>query len=402
MNRKHQTILIAGAGIGGLTAALALKRQGFTDVQVIEQAPQLGEVGAGVQLAPNASKALHGLGLADELAAHAVRPQFSQARAWNSGRLIRRFPLGDDCLKEYGAPYYHIHRAHLHAALARALGGEQVHLGQKIRGFSQDAAGVTVETDSGRQFKGAILVAADGVHSVIRDQLTGGEKPSFQGLVAWRGLAPVDQIRAPGPIERNTHSYWGPHRHFVHYYVAGGKLMNWIGVVPAREWREESWSKRGEKAEIEAEFAGWHPNVQAIIRATPAPYKWALYDREPLSQWAYGRVTLLGDAAHAMLPFMSQGAAQSIEDGCVLGLCLAENPDDPAAALQKYESLRIPRTRAVQLGSRANGKLFHETSFWARLKRDFEFFISSVSRHGARRKTVDWVYRYDVDHVLNA
>jgi salicylate hydroxylase len=402
MNSKDQTILIAGAGIGGFTAALALRRQGFTNVQVIEQAPQLGEVGAGVQLAPNASKALHKLGLADDLAQHAVRPRFSVARSWNSGRLIRRFPLGDDCLKEYGSPYFHIHRAHLHAALSKAFGDKNVHLSQKIRGFNQDAGGVTVHTESGAQFKGSVLIAADGVHSVIRTELTGGEKPIFQELVAWRGLAPVDQIHAPGEIERNTHSYWGPHRHFVHYYVAGGKLMNWIGVVPAKDWREESWSKRGDKAEIEAEFAGWHPNVQAIIRATPAPYKWALYDREPLPNWTYGRVTLLGDAAHAMLPFMSQGAAQSIEDGYVLGLCLAENPSDPQAALQKYEALRIPRTRAVQLGSRANGKLFHETSFWGRIKRDVEFFISSVTKHGSRRKTVDWVYRYDVDHVLNA
>ncbi|MES2538719.1 MAG: FAD-dependent monooxygenase [Pseudomonadota bacterium] len=392
-------ILIAGAGIGGLTAALALRKQGYENVLVVEQAPELREVGAGVQMTPNAVKVLHKLGLAEQLRAVGVTPKGSQSRSWSSGRIIRNFPLGEACLAEYGVPYYQVHRAHLHSMLADAVGLQSVRLASKFVGFTQDAQGVTLQLASGEQVRGDVLIGADGVHSVIRTGLLGPEKPRFSGLVAWRGLAPVERLKQFG-IEKNTHSYWGPQRHFVHYYVAGGNLMNWIGVVPARDWTLESWSVKGDKREVLDEFAGWHPVVRGIIEATDQPFKWALYDREPLAGWSQGRVTLLGDAAHPMLPFMSQGAAQSIEDGYVLGLCIARNPSDVNAALLDYERLRLERTKRVQLGSRANGEMFHLASPFARLMRDIQFRIASFSKHSAKRRAIDWVYRYDCEEAV--
>ena len=291
----------------------------------------------------------------------AVAPGRAMARNATSGRVIRNFPLGEGAREKYGAPHYHVHRAHLHSILASAFGPASIRLGAKFTGFTQDAQGVTLELASGEKLRGDVLLGADGVHSVIRAGVIGPEQPRFSGLAAWRGLAPVERLKQFG-IEKNLHSWWGARKHFVHYYVDGGRLMNWVGVVPAGSWTLESWSAKGDKREALAEFDGWHPIVRGIVEATDEPFKWALYDRDPSAGWTQGRVTLLGDAAHSMLPFMSQGAGQSIEDGCVLGLCLARHPEDPQAALAKYETLRFERTKRVQLGSRANGQTFHLTS----------------------------------------
>jgi salicylate hydroxylase len=242
--------------------------------------------------------------------------------------------------------------------------------------------------------RGDVLIGADGVHSVIRAGVLGPEKPRFSGLVAWRGLTPIEPLEGLG-IEKRTYAWWGAGRHFVHYYVAGGRLMNWVGVVPAGEWRLESWSARGEKREALAEFAGWHPTVRDIIEGCDQPYKWALYDRDPRPGWSQGRVTLLGDAAHSMLPFMSQGAAQAIEDGCVLARCLARGHRDAPAALAEYERLRFERTRRVQLGSRANGEMFHLSSPLAKLWRDLRFRVASFTRRSTIHKNLDWLFQYD-------
>jgi salicylate hydroxylase len=384
-------ILIAGAGIGGLTAALALRRQGFDDVVVLEQAAALGEVGAGVQVGSNAARVLHSFGLEEALAAVAVQPIGTQSRHWASARVIRDFPLGEAHRQRYGAPHYHIHRADLHAMLAK---GQPVKLASKVAGFRQDAQGVTLELVSGEEVRGDVLIGADGVHSVIRAGVLGPEQPRFSGLAAWRGLTPVDRLEALG-IEKRTYAWWGAGKHFVHYYVAGGRLMNWVGVVPAGEWRLESWSARGEKREALAEFEGWHPVVRGIIEGCDQPYKWALYDRDPRPGWSQGRVTLLGDAAHSMLPFMSQGAAQAIEDGCVLARCLARGHRDLPAALSEYERLRFERTKRVQLGSRANGDVFHLSSPLAKLWRDLRFRVASFTRRSTIHKNLDWLFQYD-------
>lgn len=392
-------ILIAGAGIGGLTAAAALRRAGLHDLVVVEQAAALRAVGAGVQLGPNAVKVLHRLGLEAPLADAAVAPLGTQSRNWASGRIIRNFPLGETYRRRYGAPHYHIHRADLHAMLREAAGAQSLRLASRFTGFTQDAGGVTLQLAGGETLKGDVLIGADGVHSVIRDTLFGPDAPRFSGLLAWRGLASVERLAGLG-IERHTHAWWGPRKHFVHYYVDRGRLMNWVGVVPAGDWRVESWSARGDKSEALAEFAGWHRIVRAIIEATDEPFKWALYDRDPRPGWSRGRVTLLGDAAHSMLPFMSQGAAQSVEDGYLLARCLAASPQDVPAALARYEGLRFERTRRVQLGSRANGEVFHLSSPLARLARDLKFRIASFTRHSDIHRRLDWLFGYDCDEAF--
>jgi salicylate hydroxylase len=392
-------VVIAGAGIGGLTVAAALRQAGVSDVEIVEQAAALREVGAGVQIGPNAAKVLYKLGLAEPLAAAAVTPIGTQSRNWSSGRIIRNFALGDTYRQRYGAPHYHIHRAHLHSILAHAAKPASMRLASKFTGFHQDAQGVTLHLANGDVASGDALIGADGVHSVIRAGLFGPDEPRFSGLVAWRGLAPVERL-AHFDIEKHTHAWWGPGKHFVHYYVDRGRLMNWVGVVPARDWRLESWSARGDKREVLAEFHGWHAIVRGMIDATDEPFKWALYDRDPRPGWSVGRVTLLGDAAHSMLPFMSQGAAQSVEDGYVLARCLAASPHDVPAALKRYESLRFERTRRVQLGSRANGEVFHLKSPLARFMRDLRFRIASFTRHSDIHRKLDWLFGYDCDEAL--
>lgn len=387
-------ILIAGAGIGGLTAAAALRQHGFEDITLVEQAGALREVGAGVQIGPNAAKVLYKLGLKDDLERVAVIPLGTQSRNWSSGRIIRNFALGETYRQRYGAPHYHVHRAHLHALLARAAGVQSIRLGARFTGFTQDADGVGLRLESGETLRGDVLIGADGVHSVIRAGVLGPETPRFSGLVAWRGLTPVDRLKDLR-IERHTHAWWGVHKHFVHYYVDAGRQMNWVGVVPAGEWRLESWSARGEKREVLSEFEGWHRIVRGIIEACDEPFKWALYDRDPKPGWSRGRVTLLGDAAHSMLPFMSQGAAQSVEDGYVLARCLARAGRDVPAALKEYEGLRFERTKRVQLGSRANGQVFHLSSPLQRFMRDLRFRVASFTRRSTIHQNLDWLFQYD-------
>jgi len=387
-------ILIAGAGIGGLTAALTLRKLGFRNIEVLEQTAVLREVGAGIQLGPNAVKVLHDLGLASELKAVAVAPSATQSRDWSSGRTIRNFPLGPECAERYGAPYYHVHRADLHTALVDAYGRDNIRLGQRVKGHDQDEAGVRLFLESGETIEGDVLIGADGVHSVIRSQLFEGQEPRFTGLLAWRGMADAERARHLG-IEKKVNAWWGPHRHFVNYYVSAGKRINWVGIVPAGEWRLESWSTKGDKSEVLKEFEGWHPIVQGLIEATDDFFKWALYDRDPLSVWTRGRVTLLGDAAHPMVPFLSQGGSQSIEDGYVLGLCLAGLPDDPQTALNAYQELRIGRTARVQLGSREAGRMFHQTDPLKKLIRNIKFRWAALTNSQEKWRRVDWLYGYD-------
>ncbi|MEK7944245.1 FAD-dependent monooxygenase [Pigmentiphaga sp. YJ18] len=387
-------ILIAGAGIGGLTAALALRKLGFRHIEVLEQTAVLKEVGAGIQLGPNAVKVLHDLDIAPALEAVAVAPLATRSRDWASGRTIRDFPLGPECAQRYGAPYYHVHRADLHNALIDAYGRENVRLAQRVKTYAQDAAGVRVVLESGETVEGDVLVGADGVHSVVRGQLLEGQDPRFTGLLAWRGMADADRARHLG-IEKNVNAWWGPHRHFVNYYVSAGRRINWIGIVPAGQWRLESWSARGDKAEVLKEFDGWHPIVRGLIEATDDVFKWALYDRDPWPVWTRGRVTLLGDAAHPMVPFLSQGGSQSIEDGHVLALCLAGLPHDPAAALKAYEELRTARTARVQLGSREAGRMFHQTDPLKKFMRNLKFRWAALTNSQEKWRRVDWLYSYD-------
>ena len=355
---KH--VLIAGGGIGGLSAALSLAQSGF-EGEVFEQAPEFGEIGAGIQLSPNATRVLHHLGLATALEACAFLPERTEFRTWRTHKLISTNALGETVRASYGFPYYHIHRGDLLAVLVEAANrvpGITLHTSARVEGFVQDAGGVRVNV-SGHEHPGDALVGADGIHSTVRTGLFGPEAPTFTGNVAWRALVPASSL-PEGLIPPAATVWWGPGGHFVCYYVRGGTLVNCVCVREKEGWEVESWTERGEHEELKGDFAGWNDAVQTLIDHADrdALYKWALHDRPPMPRWGRGAVTLLGDACHPTLPFMAQGAAMAIEDGAVLAACLRASADIPAA-LARYEDLRRDRTAGIQKGSRRNAKVFH-------------------------------------------
>jgi salicylate hydroxylase len=348
---------VVGAGIGGLSAALSLRAAGF-DVHVYEQARTLGEVGAGVQVSPNASRVLYGLGLSGELARSAVRPLALHQRRWDDGRTLLRTPLGEPLEARFGFPHYQMHRADLLAALAAGIPAERIHLGHRLVAVAEEGDRVRPSFAGGAEDELDVLVGADGIHSDVRRLLFGARPARFTGCVAYRGLIPAERLRALD-IEVTAQVWMGPGRHFVHYYVGGGALMNFVAVVERDTWTRESWTDRGDVADALADFAGWHPQVRGLLDAVDETFVWALFDRPPLARWSRGRVTLLGDACHPMLPFMAQGAAQAIEDGATLAACLAAKPGRPADALAGYERLRSPRAGRMQELSSINKTRFH-------------------------------------------
>ena len=381
-------VLIAGGGIGGLTLALCLAEHGCPAL-VLEQAAEFGEPGAGIQLSPNCTRVLHWLGLADALQAQAFLPQAIQFRHWRSGRVLVQHALGEAARRKYGFPYCHMHRGDLLALLAGAAAahpGIELRAGARVQGLAQDAQGVTAHLSEGRR-RGRALVGADGIRSVVRARLFGPEAPRFTGNVAWRMLAPSERLEA-GRIPPAAVCWWGPGRHFVHYYVRGGALVNAVCVVEKAGWEVESWTARGEWQELKGDFAGWHRDVQLLIDCADrgSLRKWALFDRPPMPRWGRGRATLLGDACHPMLPFMAQGAAMAIEDAAVLSRCLA-GADEISAALRRYEALRQPRAARVQRHSRRNAKLFHLSGFKARLR--------DLAAGAIAARTMDGLFRYD-------
>lgn len=388
-------IVVVGAGIGGLTAALALRQSGF-DVHVYEQTSVLREVGAGVAISPNATRVLHSLGLADVLGVVGVRPLSHDSRDWRGGALLGRIPLGEEAVTRWCAPFYHLHRADLHHALRAALGEEQINLGARCIALTQDEATVTARFADGREASGDLLIGADGIHSVVREHVAGPDRPLYSGQVSWRGLAPAAVGHKAG-LEVRHHSFWGPRQQFVCYYVSGGRLVNWVSNTEGDdEWREESWSARGDREEALALHAEWHPAVRALIAGTEQVFKWALFDRPPLERWTRGRVALLGDAAHPMLPYMGQGAGQSIEDAPVLARCLAADRNDPQGALEAYAARRQERTAAVQAASREAGQLVRLTDP-AEVEARNARLSASPEAPVAR---FDWIWRYDVERAI--
>lgn len=389
----NETVLIAGGGIGGLCAALCFAEQGF-DVAVFEQTSEFSEVGAGIQLSPNPTRVLHSLGLGMALEKQAFLPEATEFRDWKTGRVISSNPLGQWAVDAYGAPYYHMHRADLIRILAEAANAEPritLHSGLVVSGFQQSSESVTVQTGKGAH-EGSLLVGADGIHSTIRNALFGLESPTFTGNVAWRGLIPAERLPV-GLVPPVSAAWWGPGKHFVHYYVRRGELVNCVCVVEKAGWEVESWNEQGDLAELKNDFAGWHPTIQTLIdnMDPDACFKWALFDRPPMKSWGQGRVTLLGDACHPTLPFMAQGAAMAIEDGAVLARCVAAG-SDVAESLNRYQSLRLRRTTGIQNGSRRNARVFHLRGFnaWARNR--------AAKRAGSA--VVESLYRYNALEVI--
>ena len=386
-------VLIVGAGIGGLTAAIALRQAGI-DARVYEQATELHEVGAGVQLSPNATRILIRLGLGEALAPVGSRPEAIEHRRWEDGRVLLRQPLGELCERTFGAPYYHAYRPDLLAVLSAALPPGVVHLGHRCVAITEGGDAVETRFDNGATAVGDAVIGADGIHSTVRTMLLGPESPRFSGSIAYRGLVPAERVRDLA-LPRASTAWLGPGRHFVHYYVAGGRLLNFVAIVPARDWRVESWSATGEVSAAVAEFEGWHPHVRAIIGAADRTHRWGLYDRDPLITWATGRIALLGDAAHAMLPFLAQGACQAVEDAAVVTQCVAAaKPAMIAHALQKYEAVRQPRVWQVQRISRQNATTYHLPDGEAQRERDARW---AAAAGGSPYSERGWLFAFDVD-----
>jgi salicylate hydroxylase len=387
-------VLVVGAGIGGLTAALALRQSGF-DVHVYEQARVLREVGAGLALGSNAVRVLHRLGLADELRGFGVRSESWDFRDWHSGEILGRVPLGDAAESRWGAPFYNAHRAALHDALRAAVGDEHISLGACCVSVEQVESRVAIGFADGRDATGDLLVGADGVHSIVREYVAGPDQPTWWPQVAWRGLAPGAIGREIG-LETRQQMFVGPNSLFVTYYVSSGRLVNWIVPTPSDGWGEESWSALGDRDDALRMLEGWHPQVRTLIANTEQVFKWAMFDRPSLETWNRGRVTLLGDAAHPMLPFMGQGAAQSIEDASALARCLADDRDDAERAIARYAAIRRDRAGAMQAASRQQGRDLQLSDAGEIAARNAQMVSpdSLLARY-------DWAWGYDIDEAVH-
>ncbi len=386
-------VAIIGGGIGGLCAALACERRGL-EVDLYEQAPNLGEIGAGLNLSPNALKVFRALGIEADIMGIAFEAEYQNIRSWHSGRLISQIVRKGMAL-EFGAPYITVHRADLLDVLSRNLKTARVHLGARCTAVESDERAAHASFAAGREIAADVIVGADGLHSAVRTSLFGPEAPHFTGCICYRGLVPRDQV--PADLHTKINTMWmGPHGHVVHYWVRRGELLNIVAHYDSDAWTEESWTRECDRAELRDTYKGWNDALLRLYESAERYYKWALYDREPLERWSKGRATLMGDAAHAMLPYLGQGACMAIEDGYILAAALARRPDDPVQALRDYEALRLPRTRRTVLGSRARAKENHLPSAWSRLVRDVKFKLRD--RFGADKTAfrAAWLYSYDV------
>ena len=386
-----QPVLIAGAGIGGLTAALALARAGRS-VVVIEKRTRVEETGAGIQLSPNASRILIALGLGPALSRAAGEPDKLVVRRGLDGSRLCDMPLGRSMRERFGAPYYVVHRADLQTILLDAVRGlPQIRLvfGRSILDArtQPDAVEVTAEGTSGVEtLRGSCVVGADGLWSRVAPAMGDSSEPVFCGYVAWRGTVPVEA--APKGFQKPETGLWvGPDAHVVHYPVRGGRTINVVAVLNDRN-SEPGWSRPGDPAVFRERFKAWTPELRALFEAVPEWQVWSLFDRPPRKSWTKGRIALLGDAAHPVLPFLAQGGACAIEDAAVLAACLAGIPHDVPLALKAYEAERRPRASEIQSAARRNGQIYHMAGPMA-FARDLV-----MTKAGGERllRRYDWLY----------
>ncbi|MEO0356997.1 MAG: FAD-dependent monooxygenase [Pseudomonadota bacterium] len=386
MTRKA---VVVGAGIGGLTAAIALEHRGWS-VTVLERAAALTDVGAGIQISPNGTKILDALGCLAELESVAFEPPAIEMRLGTSGRRIFRMPMAEAARDRWGGPHLNVHRADLVDVLRRTIKG-QIELGQTVTATT-GPGGVVLADGSTRSAD--LVVAADGLQSVIREQMIGPQTPHFTGNIAWRCTVPRDRV-PDCPVA--TTIWAGPGRHAITNWLRGGAVLNFVGIVETQDTGAERWDRIGQAADALADFDGWVPAVRAPLAAADQVMRWPVYDRAPTRNWVQGRTVLLGDAAHPMVPSMAQGAVQAIEDAWVLAALMARDID---AGLQRYQTLRQPRTARVQMTSLKNLRQFHRQGTLAQMVTYGPMAVASQVAPSLLYQRPDWIYAATPDSLI--
>src|SRR5215467_9403084 len=395
MSTSSLPVLVAGGGIGGLAAALALARRGFA-VKVLEQAPQLGEIGAGIQLGPNAFAAFDALGIGEKARSRAVYTDEMVMHDGLDGTLVARVPTGEAFRRRFGNPYAVIHRADVHMSLlegARATDRIEVSTSTTVQRVDQDDDTVTVHDTNGRIHRGIALIGADGVKSAVRRQYVGDEA-RVSGHVVYRAV--VDRKDFPADLQWNAASIWvGPNCHLVHYPLRGGEQYNVVVTFHSR--KQEEWGvTEGSPEEVQSYFQGICPKARQLIMLPKSWKRWATADREPIAQWTFGRVTLLGDAAHPTLQYLAQGACMALEDAVTLGRSLQVHGNDFSKSFAHYQRSRIARTARVVLSAREMGRLFHAKGVERMVRNDLWKDRSQDRYYDA----MEWLYGWSVDKCL--
>ncbi|XHB98351.1 FAD-dependent monooxygenase [Nitratireductor sp. ac15] len=354
---------IAGGGVGGMSTAIALQKQGH-DVTIFERARAFGRIGADVNLTPNAVHALDGLGIGDVLRKTAARPEYRISRIWDSGEETSRLPMSTAAEERYGAPQLTIHRADLLAALEGALAPDTIRFAAQVAGAEETNNGAVAILTDGTRFEADLLIGADGIHSAVRLALFGEDHPRFTGLVSYRAVFPRERGEGIPNLDSFT-KWWGPtpDRQIVTFPLNLGTEIFVFATTPQDDWTEEGWTLPGAIQELRDAYADFHPEARALLDACETVTRSALHVRDPMERWSRDTITLLGDAAHPMVPFMAQGACMAIEDAVVLARALeGATPASIPEALRRYETARIPRTSEVQRGSLANDWLKQGTN----------------------------------------
>lgn len=387
-------VVIAGAGIGGLTAALCLSKSGHK-VHLVERAAKFHEVGAGIQCGANALCVMQYLGVLDQLTALGVTPKRVEFRDYQTGAKLHTMALGQPYQDKYGAPYLHLHRADLHGVLVDAfsqIDSNLLTLDASVESYKEAPNCVQVNLSNGQQLGADLLIGADGINSVIRTQMIGESPAKFTGNVAWRGVVPVDRLPDDW-MDTVVSNFVGPNKHMVMYYLRQKRLANFVGVVENQRWTNNSWSAKAPWEELSDDFKDWHPTVKTIVDAVDKDscYRWALYDHPSFSNWSSKRVTLLGDAAHSTLPFMASGAAMAIEDARILQRAI-DQAQGVTDGLQLYQRNRFGRTSKIQTTSARAGSLYH---FKSALMRKAAF--RALNAFGSRQEA--YLPDYDANTV---